>query len=34
MLRELREVLVDHLQSALEYVLHDNGDLVLHKTLE
>jgi hypothetical protein len=29
-LGELREVLVDHLQSALENVLHDSRNLVLH----
>jgi hypothetical protein len=33
MLGELRKVLVDHVQSALEHVLHDHRDLVLHKAL-
>jgi hypothetical protein len=32
-LRELREVLVDHLQSALKDILHDDGDLVFHERL-
>ena len=34
MLRELGEILVDHVQSALKDVLHDHGDLVLHKALD
>jgi hypothetical protein len=34
MLGELRKVLVDHIKSALEHILHDNWDLVLHKVLQ
>ena len=33
-LRELREVLVDHLQCALKYILHDGGYLIFHKRLQ
>lgn len=30
---ELGEVLVDHVESAFEYILHDDGDLILHQAL-
>jgi hypothetical protein len=33
-LRVLREILVNHVQRAFEHVLHDHGNLVLHKALE
>jgi len=33
MLRELREVLVNHLEGALEDIFHNDRDLVLHQRL-
>jgi hypothetical protein len=33
MFRELGEILVDHVQSALEDILHDHRYLILHKAL-
>jgi hypothetical protein len=33
MLGELREVFVDHLESALEDVLHNYGNLIFHERL-
>ena len=33
MLRELREVLVDHLKGALKNILHDSRYLILHESL-
>ncbi len=33
MLRELREVFVDHLQCAFEHIFHDCRDLIFHKRL-
>lgn len=33
MLREFGEILVDHFQCALEYIFHDNWDLIFHERL-
>jgi hypothetical protein len=34
MLGELRKVLVDHLQGTFKDILHDNGYLFFHKSLQ
>jgi hypothetical protein len=34
MFRKFGEVLVNHFQCAFKHILHDNGNLVLHKSLE
>ena len=33
MLREFREVLVDHFQCAFKHIFHNCGDLIFHKRL-
>jgi hypothetical protein len=34
MLGELGEILVDHVQGALEHIFHNHGHLILHQALK